>query len=242
MNSKTKTYKKRYNKDQFGEPVVVLKDIKKDYYLADGQPVRVLKGIDIEVLEGEFVSIMGPSGSGKSTLLNIIGALDTPTEGEYYLDNILVNNLSEDDLAIIRSLKIGFIFQTFNLINELTALENVMLPQFYTGKEDKGKAIGLLERVGLGKRIYHRPMELSGGQRQRVAIARALINDPAILLADEPTGNLDTKTGAQILKILKELHKEGKTIIMVTHDPEIAKISDRVIWLKDGLVQSNGRK
>ncbi|MCQ1529427.1 ABC transporter ATP-binding protein [Lutispora saccharofermentans] len=199
--------------------------------------IQALKNINLHIKQNEFVAIVGPSGSGKSTLMNMMGCLDVPTSGTYILDNEEVSNLNDDELADIRNKKIGFIFQSFNLIQKLTALENVELPLIYLGiggKERLGKARTALENVGLGDRLDHKPNELSGGQQQRVAVARALINDPPIIFADEPTGNLDTKSGVEIMNLLKELHKKGNTIILITHDNDIARQADRVIRIHDG--------
>lgn len=202
--------------------------------------VHALTDIDIEISEGEFVSIMGTSGSGKSTLLHIIGCLDRPTSGEYILDGVKVNNLDKDQLADVRNQKIGFIFQSYNLLSRTTALENVELPLIYdrTGKfsDTKELAKKALEQVGLGNRIYHKTNELSGGQQQRVAIARALINNPALILADEPTGNLDSRASFDIADLFVQLNNEGKTIIMITHEPDIAQFAKRMIFLRDGRV------
>ena len=203
--------------------------------------LEVLKGIDLEILKGEYISIMGPSGSGKTTLFNMIGGLDKPTDGKVYIDEVDVAQLDAYELAWLRCRKIGYIFQTFNLIPVMTALENVMLPMIFAGMttdDAREKAKGLLEVVGLGQRINHKPFELSGGQQQRVAIARALANDPAIILADEPTGNLDLKTGKEIINLLREMNKEkGVSIITATHDLKMLDVSDRVIWLRDGIIE-----
>ena len=213
----------------------------KDYSL-ETVKVRALSGIDLVIEKGEFVAIMGPSGSGKSTLMHIIGCLDKPSEGEYYLDGQLVSDLPKRELSQIRNKKIGFVFQSFNLLPHLNIQKNVELPLMYAGigpvRRSK-KAIEILNSVGLGDRLRHKPSELSGGQRQRVAIARAIVNDPAILLADEPTGNLDSQAGGDILEIFDRLHKAGNTVIMVTHDPAVAKRADRVIKIMDGLI-TNG--
>lgn len=213
----------------------------KDYSL-EKVKVRALSGIDLVIEKGEFVAIMGPSGSGKSTLMHIIGCLDKPSEGEYYLDGQLVSDLPKRELSQIRNKKIGFVFQSFNLLPHLNIQKNVELPLMYAGigpvRRSK-KAIEILNSVGLGDRLRHKPSELSGGQRQRVAIARAIVNDPAILLADEPTGNLDSQAGGDILEIFDRLHKAGNTVIMVTHDPAVAKRADRVIKIMDGLI-TNG--
>ena len=204
--------------------------------------VRALNGASIQVKEGEFVAIMGPSGSGKSTLMNVLGCLMSPTSGKYYLDGEDVSGLNKVELARIRNHKLGFIFQNYNLLARTPALENVVLPLFYnqasslSDEEQQEKALRVLEAVGLSDRIYHEPQELSGGQQQRVSIARALVNDPVMVLADEPTGNLDSKSGKEIMELLKDLHQQGKTIVMVTHDPEIAAYTDRTIHLLDGKV------
>ena len=202
--------------------------------------VNALQGLSLEIIRGEFISIMGPSGSGKSTTVNMIGCLDVPTKGRILLDNQDISHLTESELAQIRGKKIGFIFQQFNLIPTLTALENVMLPMIFQAVPESvriKKATELLERVELGERLYHRPTELSGGQQQRVAISRALVNDPEVIIADEPTGNLDSKTGANVIDFLRGLHKkEGKTIVLVTHDGVLAKIAERTEFLKDGKI------
>jgi len=222
------------------ETIVRTIDLKKNYMLGKVK-LEVLKGIDLEILKGEYISIMGPSGSGKTTLFNMIGGLDKPTEGKVYIDEVDVAQLDAYELAWLRCRKIGYIFQTFNLIPVMTALENVMLPMIFAGMttdDAREKAKGLLEVVGLGQRLNHKPFELSGGQQQRVAIARALANDPAIILADEPTGNLDLKTGKEIINILREMNKEkGVSIITATHDLKMLDVSDRVIWLRDGIIE-----
>lgn len=211
-------------------------------YQMGTQTVRALQSVSMEINKGEYVAFMGPSGSGKSTLMNIIGCLDTPTDGKYVLNNHDVSDLTENELAEIRNKEIGFVFQTFNLLPRATALENVALPLIYAGygKYDREEiAMETLESVGLGDRADHKPNELSGGQRQRVAIARALVNNPSIILADEPTGNLDSKTSLEIMGLFHELHEKGNTIIMVTHEQDIALYAHRIIRLRDGLVESD---
>ena len=201
--------------------------------------VQALKDINLTVEENEFVSIMGTSGSGKSTMMNILGCLDKPTQGEYYLENEDVSKMKDDELAVIRNKKIGFVFQSFNLLPKLSALENVELPMVYADVSKKirtEKAMEALEKVGLGQRVYHKPNELSGGQRQRVAIARSLVNDPAILMADEPTGNLDSRSTVEIMEIFQHLNEEGVTIIMVTHEPDVAQYTKRIVVFKDGRI------
>lgn len=223
--------------------LIELKGINKTYRNGD-QELRVLKDIDLEVEKGEFVVIMGPSGSGKSTLMNVIGLLDRPTSGDYFLDGQEVGNLSEKKLAHVRNEQIGFVFQQFFLLSKLNAFQNVELPLIYAGVHPaKRKEIAeqYLEKVELGSRMHHLPSELSGGQKQRVAIARALVNRPAIVLADEPTGALDTKTGEQIMDLLSKLNQEGKTIIMVTHEPEIAAFANRRIVIRDGVIFSDSK-
>ena len=222
------------------EIIIELKDVHKIYEMGKTK-VRALRGSSLEVNKGEFLSIEGPSGSGKSTLMNMIGCLDVPTSGKIHLEKWDIEKLQESDLAQIRGKKIGFIFQTFNLIKNLTAIENVALPMMFQGvsREKRLKrARDLLVGVGLGDRLDHKPAELSGGQQQRVAIARSLANDPDVILADEPTGNLDTKTGKKVLEMLKDLNeREGKTIVMVTHDPRASGYAGRIVEIKDGVVQ-----
>ncbi len=212
----------------------------KKYYILGAETVRAVRGVDMRVRQGEFVAIMGASGSGKSTFMNLLGCLDTPTDGSYWLNGHEVSELSDDQLARVRNRDIGFVFQTFNLLPRASSLHNVELPLIYAGvpaKERRRRAEEKLERVGLGDRMTHKPPELSGGQRQRVAIARALVNDPALLLADEPTGNLDSGTSREIVQILGELNDAGQTIILVTHEPDIAADAKRQVHLSDGLVE-----
>ncbi len=218
------------------EPVVLMEQVSKIYHIGDIE-VPALRGVSFTIAPGEYVAIMGPSGSGKSTLMNLIGCLDKPTTGVYHLDGVDVAAQSDQDLAAIRLKKLGFVFQGFNLLARTSAVRNVALPLFYVGDKDReAKAMEVLEKVGLADRAYHRPNELSGGQQQRVAIARALVNNPALVLADEPTGNLDSVTADSIMGLFQELNKEGHTIIMVTHDEDIARYAKRVIRLRDGLV------
>lgn len=224
--------------------IIRLEDVWKTYHIGSVS-VHALRGLTLSISEHEFVSIMGPSGSGKSTAMNMIGCLDIPTEGNIFLEQIDIEELTESELAQIRGQKIGFVFQKFNLINTLTALENVALPMIFQGvsaNDRRSRAQELLERVGLGDRMQHRPSELSGGQQQRVAIARSLVNDPDVILADEPTGNLDSKSGEEIMDLLIELHeKEHKTIILVTHDKAVAEYADRIEYLVDGKVEKTLR-
>lgn len=221
--------------------VIEIKKITK-FYQVGTQVVKALQGVDIAISKGEYVAIMGPSGSGKSTLMNIIGALDTPTGGQYVLNGTDVSRMSDDNLAEIRNKEIGFVFQTFNLLPRYTALENVMLPLIYSGVP-KSRRIELAQEallnVSLADRVTHKPNELSGGQRQRVAVARALINKPSIILADEPTGNLDSKTSADIMRLFGEIHAKGNTIILVTHEEDIARYAHRIVRLRDGHIESD---
>lgn len=226
------------------EWAIVARGLKREYDMG-GEIVRALRGVDVAIRRNEYVAIMGPSGSGKSTLMNLIGCLDTPDAGEYWLNGTLVSQMADDELARVRNKEIGFVFQTFNLLPRSTALQNVELPLVYAGvpgDERRARAKEALERVELGSRLTHRPNELSGGQRQRVAIARALVNRPAILLADEPTGNLDSRTSEDIMRVFATLSAEGQTVIMVTHEPDIAAHARRVIVLRDGLVESDDRR
>lgn len=224
--------------------VIQLKDIMKTYVMGDSI-VHALDHVNVEIGFGEFTSIMGPSGSGKSTMMNILGCLDRPTSGEYYLDCKEIAGYNDDELAHTRNAKIGFVFQNFNLLAKLTAQANVALPLIYAGVEEEERmerAKKALEAVGLGDRLEHKPMEMSGGQRQRVAIARALINDPAIIMADEPTGNLDTKSSYEIMDIFKEMNSSGKTVVMVTHEPDIAEQTKRILVMRDGRLVSDERR
>lgn len=225
-------------------PLIKITQIKRDFVLGN-EMVYVLKGIDLEINKGEYVALMGPSGSGKSTLMNLLGCLDTPTSGHYILNGKDVSTMHDNELAEIRNKEIGFVFQTFNLLPRTTALDNVALPMIYAGyskSERKERATKVLQQVNLGDRMDHQPNQLSGGQRQRVAIARALVNSPSIILADEPTGNLDSKTSDEIMKLLDDIHKNGNTIILVTHEEEIAAHAKRIIRLRDGLIESDTLK
>ena len=228
------------------QSLIEVKDLMKVYGEEDAE-VRALDGVNATVHQGEFVAVMGPSGSGKSTLMNILGCLDRPTSGAYILDGHDVSDLSKNELAKVRNQKIGFVFQSFNLLPRLSALSNVMLPLLYNDAEDlsrderEERAVAALESVGLGNRLHHHPNQLSGGQQQRVAIARALVNRPPLILADEPTGNLDSVASVEIMDLLHELHGQGATIVMVTHEPDIAQHAQRVICVKDGRVISEGR-
>jgi putative ABC transport system ATP-binding protein len=226
--------------------IIQTRDLRKIYGMGDIQ-VNALDGVDLEIKEGEFVAIMGPSGSGKSTLLNILGCLDRPSDGSYILNDIDVSDLDKAQLAVIRNRQIGFVFQSYNLLSRTSALGNVMLPLVYqrhgalSHSEREEKAMAALEAVGLADRAHHEPTEMSGGQQQRVAIARALINDPVLILGDEPTGNLDTKTGDEIMGLLLDLHRRGRTIVMVTHETYIAEQTERSIILRDGQVETDAR-
>ena len=216
--------------------LIQIKKVNK-YYINGENKLHALQDVDFHIQKGEFVSIMGSSGSGKSTMMNILGCLDREFEGEYVLDGISIREIAEKNLCKVRNQKIGFVFQSFHLLPKLSALENVELPLVYAGiskKEREERAKKMLEIVGLGTRLHHRPNELSGGQRQRVAIARALVNDPAIILADEPTGNLDSQSEKEIMNFFQELHRKGKTIVVVTHEPEVAKYTKRILYFKDG--------
>lgn len=221
------------------KPLIEMKEIIKRYNIGTESEIEILHGIDLKIYEGEFVAIVGESGSGKSTLMNIIGVLDKQTEGEYYLDGIDIKNANEEEMNVIRNKKIGFVFQNFNLIGRTSALKNVELPMLYAGvpaEERTKRAKELLSKVGMASRANHMPNELSGGQKQRVAIARSLVNNPSIILADEPTGALDTNTGIQVMNLFHEINKTGTTIIIVTHDPRIGESTERVIKILDGLL------
>ena len=225
------------------QPVISVKELRKIYIMGSTK-VYALQSITLDIERNEYVALMGPSGSGKSTLMNLLGCLDTPTDGEYFLNGTNVSTMSDSELAEIRNKEIGFVFQTFNLLPRLSALDNVALPQVYGGISKTARlarAREVLTQVGLGDRVDHKPNELSGGQRQRVAIARALVNNPSIILADEPTGNLDTKTSMEIMGIFEEIHKNGNTVILVTHEPDIAEHAHRIVRLRDGLVESDVR-
>ena len=226
------------------DSVIYTEDLWKTYDMGSEQQVHALRGVNINIPRNEYVAIMGPSGSGKSTLMNLIGCLDTPSKGRYWLNQQLVSELDDDELAHIRNKEIGFVFQTFNLLARATALHNVELPLIYAGipaEERVEKAKRALEAVGMGHRMMHKPNELSGGQRQRVAIARALVNNPSIILADEPTGNLDSQTGNEIMALFDRLHSEGNTIVLVTHEHDIAEYAHRSILIKDGVVSGDER-
>ena len=224
--------------------IIQLEDIRKNYYLGK-QTIEVLKGITFDILKNEYVALMGPSGSGKSTLMNILGCLDTPTSGKYILNGKDVSRTSDNDLADVRNNEIGFVFQQFNLLPRLTAVENVALPLVYAGipkKQRTERAMEVLRKVDLVDRSHHKPNEMSGGQNQRVAIARALVNDPSIILADEPTGNLDSKTSYEIMEIFGKIHDSGNTVILVTHEEDISHYAHRIIRLRDGIIESDKRK
>ena len=226
---------------KMANPLIKITNIKRDFVLGN-EIVYVLKGIDLEINKGEYVALMGPSGSGKSTLMNLLGCLDTPTSGSYILNGKDVSKMHDDELAEIRNKEIGFVFQTFNLLPRTTALDNVALPMIYAGYSKSERIIRaeeVLKQVGLADRMDHQPNQLSGGQRQRVAVARALVNKPSIILADEPTGNLDSKTSEEIMKLFGDIHKLGNTVIVVTHEEEVAAYAHRVIRLRDGLIESD---
>jgi putative ABC transport system ATP-binding protein len=221
--------------------IISLKGIKREFNLGD-ETIYALREINLDICKNEYVALMGPSGSGKSTLMNILGCLDTPSAGQYFLDGKDVSKSSDNELAAVRNKQIGFIFQTFNLIPRLTTIENVALPLIYAGwskKERDERAIEVLQQVGLGDRMKHKPNELSGGQRQRVAVARALVNNPSLILADEPTGNLDTKTSYEIMKLFEEIHANGNTLVVVTHEEDIASYTHRIVRMRDGLVEND---
>jgi putative ABC transport system ATP-binding protein len=226
------------------QSIIHIENLKKNYYLGK-QTIEVLKDISLDIFKNEYVALMGPSGSGKSTLMNILGCLDTPTSGTYILNGKDVSRTTDNDLAEVRNKEIGFVFQQFNLLPRLTALENVALPLVYAGtprKQRLEKAMEVLKKVDLADRSHHKPNEMSGGQNQRVAIARALVNDPSIILADEPTGNLDSKTSYEIMGIFGQIHASGNTVILVTHEEDISKFAHRIVRLKDGVIESDRRK
>jgi putative ABC transport system ATP-binding protein len=226
------------------QEIIHLENIRKSYFMGN-QALEVLKGLNLDIYKNEFVALMGPSGSGKSTLMNILGCLDTPTSGTYVLNGHDVSKMQDADLAQVRNKEIGFVFQQFNLLPRLTGVENVALPLIYAGISQKQRtemAMAVLEKVGLGERSHHKPNEMSGGQIQRVAIARAMVNSPAIILADEPTGNLDTKTSYEIMQLFSEIHASGNTVVLVTHEEDIASYAHRVIRLRDGMVESDERR
>jgi putative ABC transport system ATP-binding protein len=230
------------SKGPSADDVIVVENLWKTYDMGSEQQVHALQGVSLRIRHNEYVAIMGPSGSGKSTLMNLIGCLDSPSQGNYWLNGHLVSELNDDELARIRNKEIGFVFQTFNLLARATALHNVELPLIYNGTpahERIERATQALTAVNLGSRTHHKPNELSGGQRQRVAIARALINDPSIILADEPTGNLDSKTGVEIMALFDELHRKGNTIVLVTHEPDIAEYAHRIVHIRDGKIFSD---
>ncbi len=223
------------------KPLITITDIGRKYVIGS-EVIHALKSVTLNINKGEFVALMGPSGSGKSTLMNILGCLDTPTKGDYILNGTNVSQMTDNELAEVRNKEIGFVFQTFNLLPRSTSLDNVALPLIYAGagkKERDERATQALENVGLGNRVTHKPNELSGGQRQRVAVARALINNPSIILADEPTGNLDTKTSIEIMGLLEEIHSKGNTIILVTHEEDIAQHAHRIVRMRDGLIEKD---
>jgi putative ABC transport system ATP-binding protein len=223
------------------QPLIKIKDLGRKYIIG-AETIHALKSVTLNINKGEFVALMGPSGSGKSTLMNLLGCLDTPTKGEYILNGINVSEMSESELATVRNKEIGFVFQTFNLLPRSTAQDNVALPLIYAGVKKKDRdqrSIQALENVGLGNRVHHKPNELSGGQRQRVAVARALINNPSIILADEPTGNLDSKTSEEIMGLIEDIHAKGNTIIIVTHEEDIAQHAHRIVRMRDGLIEED---